>query len=197
MTQSGMAGGKLQNARAEVEGEAQMNLPVENDSGEEVFDVVDRLDQVIGQAPRSRVHEQGLLHRAVHVFVFNSRGQLLLQRRSASKDEYPLRYTSSASGHLETGESYLEAAIRELKEELGLDGGLEYQTTLPAGPATANEHSALYVLHSDTTPVFDPIEILDGQYLDLSTVRQQMEREPDVFTPPFRELLRWFLDHNR
>lgn len=174
-----------------------MNLPGASGQGEEVFDVVDRLDRVLGQAPRSQVHEQGLLHRAVHVFVFNSRGQLLVQRRSAEKDEYPLRYTSSASGHLETGEAYLDAAIRELREELGLEGDLEYQTTLPAGPDTANEHSALYVLHSDATPVFDPVEILDGRYLDLDTVRQQMDREPEVFTPPFRELFYWFLNHNR
>ena len=69
-----------------------MNLPGASGQGEEVFDVVDRLDRVLGQAPRSQVHEQGLLHRAVHVFVFNSRGQLLVQRRSAEKDEYPLRY---------------------------------------------------------------------------------------------------------
>ena len=91
----------------------------------------------------------------------------------------------------------MDAAIRELREELGLEGDLEYQTTLPAGPDTANEHSALYVLHSDATPVFDPVEILDGRYLDLDSVRQQMDREPEVFTPPFRELFYWFLNHNR
>src|SRR5690606_34978196 len=62
---------------------------------EEIFDVCDADDRVVGQARRSDVHARGLLHRAVHVFVFNSRGELLVQRRSANKDEYPLCLTSS------------------------------------------------------------------------------------------------------
>ncbi len=52
---------------------------------EEIFDVVDSEDRVIGQAPRSEVHAKKLLHRAVHIFVFNSRGQLLIHRRSARR----------------------------------------------------------------------------------------------------------------
>lgn len=81
---------------------------------EEIFDVCDEHDRVIGQAPRSVVHAQGLLHRAVHVFVFNSAGELLLQMRSRHKDEAPLQFTSSASGHLGAGETYEAAAPREL-----------------------------------------------------------------------------------
>ena len=77
---------------------------------EEMFDVVDEQDRVIGQAPRSEVHAKKLLHRAVHIFVFNSEGKLLIHRRSATKDEYPLCYTSSASGHVSAGETYDECA---------------------------------------------------------------------------------------
>src|SRR6187200_1312345 len=95
-------------------------------SQEEIFDVCDEQDPVIGTAPRSRVHAEWLLHRAVHVFVFNSRGQLLLQRRSATRDESPLKLTSAASGHLGTGESYETAAVREMQEEIGLSGPLEF-----------------------------------------------------------------------
>ncbi len=83
---------------------------------EEIFDVCDEHDRVIGTAPRSRVHAERLLHRAVHIFVLNSRGEILLQRRSATKDEAPLKLTSSASGHLSAGEDYEESAIRELAE---------------------------------------------------------------------------------
>src|SRR5215472_10054324 len=106
---------KLQNPRSEAGG------PV----SEEIFDVVDEHDRVVAQAPRSVVHAQKLLHRAVHIFVLNSRGELLLQKRSATKDEYPLCYTSSASGHLSAGETYETAAPRELAEELGLAGELQ------------------------------------------------------------------------
>src|SRR5690349_12357388 len=119
---------------------------------EEIFDVVDEHDRVVGQAPRSVVHAQKLLHRAVHVFVLNSRSELLLQKRSALKDEYPLCYTSSASGHLSAGESYEAAAPRELKEELGLAGELEWLAKFPAGPQTAQEHTVLYRTTSDVPP---------------------------------------------
>src|SRR5260370_28968628 len=126
---------------------------------EEIFDVVDENDRVIGRAPRSVVHAEKRLHRAVHVFVFNSRGELLLQKRSATKDEYPLCYTSSASGHLSAGEDYETAAPRELEEELGLSGSLEWLAKFPAGPETSQEHTVLYCTVADVLPGIDPHEI--------------------------------------
>src|SRR4051812_18180622 len=98
---------------------------------EEIFDVVDEDDRVIGQAPRSEVHARGLLHRAASVFVFNRDGQLLLQKRSATKDEFPGCWTSSASGHLSAGESYDESAPREMREEIGIDAPLEFLHKFP------------------------------------------------------------------
>ncbi len=85
---------------------------------EEIFDVVDENDEVVGQLPRSEVHARGLLHRAVSIFVFNSSGQLLLQLRTPTKDEYPNCYTSSASGHLSAGEDYDDAARVNSKRNL-------------------------------------------------------------------------------
>ena len=81
---------------------------------EEIFDVVDDADRVIRQAPRSVVHAQNLLHRAVSIFVLKSDGRLLLQLRSDSKDQYPGCYTSSASGHVDSGEDYETAAIGKI-----------------------------------------------------------------------------------
>src|SRR5690242_7958157 len=111
----------------------------------ELFDVCDEHDRVIGQAPRGEVHARGLLHRAVHIFVLNSPGELLLHRRSVQKDEYPLRITSSASGHLGVGEDYASAAVRELEEELGLAAPLEFAAKFSASAETANEHTHLYI----------------------------------------------------
>ena len=86
----------------------------------DIFDVVDMSDRVLRQEPRSVVHREKLLHRAIHVFVFNKAGQLYLQRRSMAKDTAPGKWMSSCSGHVDTGEDYDEATRRELIEELGL-----------------------------------------------------------------------------
>ena len=82
---------------------------------EELFDVVNERDEVIGQAPRSEVHRRKLLHRAVHVMVVNSSGHVFLQKRSMRKDSFPGAWDSSASGHLNVGESYDLSAVREME----------------------------------------------------------------------------------
>ena len=86
---------------------------------EEIFDIVNEYDEVIGRLPRRMVHRDGHKHRAVHVLVFNSRGRIFLQKRSLTKDTFPGAWDSSASGHLDSGEDYDACAVRELREELG------------------------------------------------------------------------------
>src|SRR6516164_8309470 len=85
---------------------------------EEIFDVVDENDHVIDRKPRNEVHRLGLMHRAVHVLVFNPCGEIFLQKRSTKKDRQPGVWDSSASGHVDSGEDYDSCAIRELGEEL-------------------------------------------------------------------------------
>lgn len=159
---------------------------------EEIFDVVDELDRVVSTAARSEVHRRGLLHRAVHVFVFDSTGRLLVQTRSATKDEYPLTYTSSASGHVASGDGYDETAPRELEEELGLVLPLERLAKFPAGPDTANEHTVLYRATTDAEPTPDPDEIAEVNWRELSDLLAELDTDPDRFSPPFRVLLRWY-----
>ncbi len=157
---------------------------------EEMFDVVDQDDKVLFQSPRSVVHANHWLHRAVHIFVFNSRGELLIHRRSATKDEAPLKCTSSASGHLAAGEDYATAATRELEEELGLKAPVEYLGIFPAnGPETAYEHSGLYRTVTDEPPVFDPGEILSGEFHSIDEIDALIKRDPEDFTHCFRSLV--------
>src|SRR6202012_5546052 len=87
---------------------------------EEIFDIVDEQDRVIGQRSRREVHATGLRHRAVHVLVFDDQGRIFLQKRSMSKDTHPGVWDSSASGHVDAGEDYDTCAMRELREEIGL-----------------------------------------------------------------------------
>lgn len=163
---------------------------------EEWFDVVDEEDRVIGQAPRSRVHAERLLHRAVHIFVFNSGGEFLLHLRSATKDEYPLTYTSSASGHLAVDEEYDAAAARELQEELGLSGTLTRLHKLTASPETAYEHTVLYRIVTDRQPSPDPEEIAEVRFVAWEEVISLLRENPQKFSPPFRLLVEWY-DRNR
>ena len=125
-----------------------MNPTTRAANPEELFDVVDRNDQVVGQAPRREVHAKGLLHRATHVMVHNAQGQLFLQKRSMSKDTFPGCWDSSCSGHLDAGEDYATAARRELGEEIGWhDASLPLRplVRLPASPETGQEFIQIYL----------------------------------------------------
>ena len=159
---------------------------------EEIFDVCDEHDHVIGQAPRSDVHAHNLLHRAVHIWVYNTRGELMIHLRSTSKDQYPSCYTSSASGHVDAGETYETAAHRELNEELNLHGELTYIGKLPASPETAYEHTVLYRLTTDEPPQPDPGEIARVEFHPVAVIQQMVIDNPERFTPPFRMLVAEF-----
>lgn len=89
----------------------------------ELVDLVNEEDQIVGKALRSECHgNPHLIHRAAHVLVFNDRQQLLLQKRSKSKDIQPGKWDTSVGGHLDLGEGYRVAAVREMSEELGVEG---------------------------------------------------------------------------
>ena len=90
---------------------------------DEKFDIVDDSDRVIGSAPRSEIHARRLLHRAVHLWLQDPAGRILLQRRSLSKDREPGKWTSSVSGHVNAGEEYDQAMHREIPEEIGVPAG--------------------------------------------------------------------------
>ena len=164
-------------------------------SPDELFDVCNRDDRVIGQARREDVHAQNLLHRAVHIWVLRTDGRLVVQRRSASKDQYPNGLTSSASGHLDSGEDYLDAAIRELGEELGLHGvELQYVVKLPARPETAYEHTVLYVTVTDAVLIPAVGEVAGLELHSLDDLKPLLSSpNGGNLTPPFRELLKWWL----
>ena len=89
----------------------------------EVFDIVDEDDRIIGQATRDEVHgNPGLIHRVVHILVFNRSNDIYLQKRSKNKDVQPGKWDTSVGGHVDKDESYKDAAVREMEEELGIKG---------------------------------------------------------------------------
>ncbi|MCG6155748.1 NUDIX hydrolase [Rubinisphaera margarita] len=161
-------------------------------TGEEWFDIVDPQDNVLRSAPRSVVHGGKHLHRATHIWVFNSTGQLLIHKRTAEKEEEPLRWTSSAAGHVSAGEDYEPAAQRELHEELALDGTLFRMHKIFAGPDVGYEHTVLFGCRTDAKPTPDPREILEYRFMDPAEVARWVEESPSDFTHPFRALIRWY-----
>ncbi|MBI3379979.1 NUDIX domain-containing protein [Candidatus Gottesmanbacteria bacterium] len=92
------------------------------DNQNEIFDIVDEDDNVVGQAKRGEVHkDKNLIHRSIGVAVFNGKGELFLQKRSMTKDTEPEKWTISCSGHVNSADTYANTARRELQEELGVD----------------------------------------------------------------------------
>jgi 16S rRNA (adenine1518-N6/adenine1519-N6)-dimethyltransferase len=157
----------------------------------EIFDVVDERDQVIGQATRKEVHEKRLLHRAVHVFVLNRRGDLLLQRRSMLKDAHPGVWDSSVSGHLDSGEDYATAAVRELGEEMGISG-VEPQeiAVIPPSEATGWEHVRLYRCQHQGSIRFPCAEIDTAAWFPTDELGAWIEARPEDFASGFLECWR-------
>lgn len=161
--------------------------------GEELFDVVDEDDQVTGQETRDAVHQQDLLHRAVHIFVFNKRKELFLQKRSRLKDRHPGVWDSSAAGHLDAGEGYLETAVRELEEELGVvSGDLQEIASIKACAGTGWEHVKLYVARHDGAVRFPCSEVEAGQWFCLDEIRAWVGARPQDFASGFVECWKVF-----
>ena len=154
----------------------------------ERFDVVDEADQVIGQASRAEVHAAGLRHRAVHVFVFHPRGDLLLQKRSHLKDNHPGVWDSSVSGHLDQGEDYPAAARRELAEEMGITHAepIEFGR-IDACEATGMEHVRTYRITYDGPLRFPCAEIEAAMWFPQAEIAAWTQSRPQDFAPGFLE----------
>lgn len=161
---------------------------------EEVFDVVDDQDHVIGQCPRHEVHARNLRHRAVHILIQNNNGEWFLQKRSPWKDMNPSLWDSSAAGHVDAGETYLEAAKREVREELGLNLEPEPFFKIPCSEATGFEFIHVFRAHHEGPFHLCSSEIDGGAFFPSSLLEEWYAKQPGDFTPVFRMCLEHGLD---
>ncbi len=162
----------------------------------EIFDVVDESDVVVRQSSRFEVHRQNWRHRAVHIFVFDSHGQLFLQKRSRWKDKFPSRWDSSAAGHVNAGQDYAETARRELEEELGITADVEEIGAITACENTGMEFVRLYRTEHDGPFLLPPAEIESGAFFTLEQIDQWIAARPIDFAPGFLECWQLFRRHD-
>ncbi len=158
---------------------------------DELLDVVDAENRVIGRASRREVHVNGSFHRAVHLFLVNGRREILLQKRSHAKPTWPGCWDSSVSGHVASGKGYDETVYREAEEEIG------YRCSDPApvlqieaGEMTEQEWVQLYV-EKPAKPVRcrpNPAEVSEVRWWGWDEVVDALVREPESFALAFRTL---------
>lgn len=153
----------------------------------EYFEVVDEKGKVIGTAPRNVCHgDPSLVHRAAHVLVFNSEGELLLQLRSKDKDIQPGKWDTSVGGHLSVGEGYEEAARREMEEELGITGAkLKYLYDYPLRNNVESENIRSFYIVYDGEVRHQPEEIDEVRWWAVEDIKKSMGT--GIFTPNFEE----------
>ncbi len=157
---------------------------------EELFDVVDENDQVTDRLTRSEVHAKNLYHRSVHALVFDSQQRIFLQLRNDDRDCDPGLWDSSVGGHLQAGEDYDQAIVREAREELGIELAAipEKLFKLGAGPETAFEFCWVYRVHSDGPFRLDPAEAADGRWFSRQQLNNWLETTPESITSSFRKI---------
>ncbi len=154
---------------------------------EEIFDIVNERDEVIVRAPRREVHARKLWHRAVHVLVFNARGEVFLQKRSLKKDTAAGLWDSSSSGHLDAGEDYDACAVRELSEEIGLRAVRpERLFKIDACAETGWEFCWVYRYRNEGPFQLHPDEIETGEWVAPETVSSRVAEWPQDFASAFR-----------
>jgi isopentenyl-diphosphate delta-isomerase len=161
--------------------------------------LVDELDQEIGLMEKLEAHEKGLLHRAFSVLVFNSLGELLLQRRAFGKYHSEGLWTNTCCSHPFPAESILEAGQRRLYEEMGFNCELNqsfsfiYKADLDNG-LTEYELDHVLIGFSDETPHLNLEEVSAFQWMTLETIRAEMIENPEKYTAWFRILVQEHAD---
>lgn len=166
------------------------------DAWEEVLDVVNGSNVIVGQERRDIVHKTGLLHRSVHVFVFNEAGEMLLQRRSPYKSLAPRLWDLSCAEHLSAGESFEDAAKRGLQEELGITEQTSlklvreaylHMASYPEKNMFDNEFISTFVMGTYRGAInHDPKEVTETSFWPVEQILRTLRTEPEQFTAWFQ-----------
>lgn len=163
---------------------------------------VDKNDVVIGAGSKKEAWSNGIIVRIAHVFVFNTKGEFLIQKRSDKHISSPGKWDQSAVGHVDEGESYIEAALRETEEELGIDViELEELTKYfsdekDEADKIKKRFNMLYKTIYDGEIIFGKDEVSEVKWITLYELEKWMKESPDDFTEGFRDAYKIYKDLN-
>lgn len=155
--------------------------------------LVDYSDEVVGYMEKIEAHKRGLLHRAISVFILNSKNEWLLQQRAADKYHSGLLWSNASCTHPYINECNLTAANRRLKEEIGLETELtklfdfHYRAELD-NDLVENELDHVYLGYSDDLPQIDHNEVASFKYIGVEKLAWDIENSPERYTEWFKLL---------
>lgn len=163
----------------------------------EILDVVDDNNIVIDQKSKNEVHRLNLKHRTSHIFVVNNLNQIFMQLRAKNKKQFPSKWDISAAGHLDSGESYIEGAKRELFEELNID--LPFEKFIEIGSLDAKEENGFEFVKIYKVNYSGPIKLLyeeveTGAWFDIKILDKWIKDFPENFAGGFKEIFEIYLE---
>ncbi len=167
---------------------------------EEKVILVNENDEPQGLMEKMEAHEKGLLHRAFSIFIFNKKGELMIQQRAFHKYHSGGEWANTCCSHQRDGETTLEAAHRRLHEEMGFDTDLVevfsfiYKAKLDKG---LYEHEYDHVLFGfyDGEPAINPEEVSDWKYISIDELQEDIRNHPDKYTPWLKIALAEVIEH--
>ncbi|NIF06392.1 isopentenyl-diphosphate Delta-isomerase [Chryseobacterium sp. Tr-659] len=167
---------------------------------EELVVLVNPEDEVLGLMEKQQAHINGLLHRAFSVFLFNNKGEMLLQKRAPGKYHSPNQWTNAVCSHPRNGETYLNGAIRRLKEELGIETELsEKFNFIYKADVGGNlwEHELDHVFTGNYNHEFqlNPDEVSEVRFISMEKLDQELKDHPENFTEWFKIILKEYKEH--
>ena len=167
---------------------------------EEQVVVVSENDEILGLMEKMNAHENGILHRAFSVFLFNDKGEMLLQKRASGKYHSPNQWTNAVCSHPKIDETYLEGAQRRLNEELGITANLtEKFSFIYKADVGQNlwEHELDHVFTGNYEGNFalNEEEVSEVRYISMQQLDEEMNANPEKFTEWFKIILKEYKDH--
>ena len=167
---------------------------------EEEVVLINSKDEVLGSMKKMEAHENGLLHRAFSVFLFNEKGEMLLQKRAESKYHSPKQWTNAVCSHPRMNETYEEAAKRRMDEELGIDVEIEKKFHFLYKAEVGDqlwEHELDHVFTGTYEGNFklNPEEVSEVRYISMEDLETEMKANPEHFTEWFKIILKEYKEH--